>query len=146
VGTNKSAPLLNSKQQMLKNFATSHTFSGKLQVIDLNEALDLRLLAGIECKIEVMENFAARTDCGSRYMLVVYLLDEEFAMVDNFAYEERSSVAGTDGTWKSARHVFELGGGHSIRYVVFYHGGCDLRCWSGFYGCKVTNGSVKLFV
>lgn len=143
IGTAKSEPLLDQNNKLYKNFATWNKFTGKLQVIDLTHFVTKQFLANIHYKLEVKEYYAARTDCGSRYLLAVVLLDNGFNMVDNFTYEKRT-LLNPDGRWKLATHVFEVD--KPVRYLVFYHGGCDLKNWKGYYGSKMTNGSVRIII
>ena len=85
--------------------------------------------------------YAPRFDCGSRYYLKVYLLDDGYNLVDSYIFED-SFPQWCEAKWKKASHVFDVN--KKIRYVIFYHAGCDTQFWAGFYGSKMSSGSIRI--
>lgn len=142
-GASKTKPLLDANFKLMKNFVTSHRFVGKLQVIDVNDFITADFLRSIPLKLEVKEWYTSRVDCGSKYVLAVHLIDKNFNMIDNCIHEVRSAPE-TDGEWRLASHVFDIKS--PIRYIIFYHAGCDTKTLNGYYGSKMTNGSVKFLL
>jgi hypothetical protein len=132
--------ILNESNRPIRNFATSYKWTSKMQVIELNNDLITLLVAnGLGLKVTVGENYAARFDCGCRYQLRVLLVDDSLKIVDSFECNEKFPQW-SDATWKSVRHVFHVK--QPFRYIIFTHAGSDTQFWAGFYGSKITNGSV----
>ena len=92
-------------------------------------------------KIEIKENYAARRDCGSIYSLKCFLVSSDYKVVDKFIFEDTINL--DKAKWKEVQHVFNVK--VAVRYLIFYHSGVDTQFWSGFYGSKMTNGSVEIF-
>ena len=115
-----------------------------MQLIDLHEeCLIGKDLHKINAKIEISENYAPRFDCGSIYKICVYLIGDDFSLVDEFKFEENfQQWSQTD--WRQVKHVFDVK--KPIRYILFYHSGVDTQFWAGFYGAKMTNGSVRILL
>ena len=136
-------------------FVTSFKKGKRYQMIDLyNECLEdgkyklTHLLNDLFMhqltpKIEIKENYAARNDCGSIYGLKCFLVNSDYKVVDKFFFEDKMSKLG-NAKWKEVQHVFNLK--EAVRYLIFYHSGVDTQHWAGFYGSKMTNGSVKIFI
>lgn len=142
-GTAKNKQLLKKNKEPYKNFVTSFTLIAKLQVIDVGSFITEGFIEQYDVHLEVKEFYAARMDCGSRYILSVHLVDNDFNMVDNFYFQKRSLIE-TDGEWRIATHDFVIV--KPFRYILFYHAGCDLKFWKGFYGSKMTNSSVRICI
>jgi hypothetical protein len=136
-----------------KNFATSNSWTSKMQIIDLgwpmmNDDLAKILFAPPNgspdgLKVSVSESYAARVDSGCLYQLRVFLVDNSFKIVDSFDYTDEF-LPGTDFEWKSASHVFHIN--QPFRYILFTHAGSDIQCLIGFYGSKIRNGSVVVSI
>jgi hypothetical protein len=130
-----------SKQLPGKNkvFTTSYNKAVKYQIIDLDS--NNEIIAKIEPKIRIFENYAARFDCGSSYKLVVKLLDKNYEKIDEFIYED-TIQQWNDGEWMSIEHVFEKTS--NVRYISYGHTGKDTQFWAGYYGIKISNSSVQI--
>jgi hypothetical protein len=127
-----------------RKFATSYTLAEKMQLIDLyDECLIAKDLHLINAKIQVSESYAPRFDCGSKYNLCVFLISDAFELVDEFKFEERFEQW-SETHWREAKHLFTVM--KPIRYVLFYHSGVDTQFWAGFYGSKMTNGSIRILL
>lgn len=139
---NGSQPLLDNDGNKCKNFVTSYNLCSKFQIIDL-ESKDLLedLKRYPKCRIEISESYAPRWDCGSMYRIIVWLLDEDFKVLDEFKYDEMFED-GVDN-WHHVKHSFNKLP-PSLKYVIYYHQGIDRKFWSGHYGIKITNSSVKV--
>ena len=137
-----AAQFFNKNNKPCKKFATSYTLAEKMQIIDLyEECLLAKDLHTIEAKIEISEHYAPRFDCGSMYKICVYLIGQDFSLVDEFKFEERFEQW-SETFWRQVKHVFNVN--KPIRYVLFYHCGVDTQFWAGFYGSKMTAGSVRI--
>jgi hypothetical protein len=127
-----------------RNFATSYRLAEKMQLVDLyEECLIAKKLHLINAKIQVSEHYAPRADCGSKYNMCVFLISDSFEVVDEFKLEERFEQW-SETHWREAKHLFTLV--KPIRYVLFYHSGVDRQFWAGFYGSKMTNGSIRILL
>ena len=141
---NGSKQFLDKTNKLRKKFATSYTLAEKMQLIDFHvECLVGKDLHKINAKIEVSENYAPRFDCGSIYKICVYLIGDDFSLVDEFKFEERFEQW-SHADWRQVKHVFDVK--KPIRYILFYHSGVDTQFWAGFYGAKMTNGSVRILL
>lgn len=137
-------PLHDEDGKNIKKFATSYSMGEKFQVIDLNkECKGVDFLVKLNAKIEVSEMYAPRFDCGCRYYLKVYLLDDAFSLVDSFVFED-SFPQWSEAVWKKASHVFDVN--KKIRYIIFYHAGADTQFWAGFYGSKMSSGCIRILI
>ena len=136
--------LLDKNSNVLKKFATSYYWAGKMQLIELDQSIldfiDKCIEADLGLKLEVNENYAARFDCGSIYKLNVYLVNDNYEIIDSFQFQDQMPQW-SDAKWKLASRLFDVK--KPFRYVIFYHGGQDTQFWAGFYGSKMTNGSVR---
>jgi hypothetical protein len=131
--------------KVVKNFATSYREATKFQMIDLEtEGLTRQILDKMKLKIRIFENYAARNDCGSRYCLIVRLLNHKFEQIDEFKFED-TIAQWQSGNWHEVSHVFEIDS-NDLRYIFYYHHGSDTQFWAGFYGMKITNSTVQFLI
>ena len=134
-----------SSDNDIKMFATSYIEGTKFQIIDLkSEGLDYQLIKAIRPKIRISETYCARRDCGSRYKLVVRLLDDKFRILKEL-YREDKIQQWSDGELRKID--FELKDySNALRYIFYYHHGCDTQFWAGYYGIKITNSTVQVII
>ena len=136
-------PLLDEQNQMFKCFVTSYSMGEKLQIIDLYEHEKNRIIRQIDAPIKVSEFYVARKDCGSIYKLGVFLISEDYEIIDKFFYEDQMPQW-SDGEWKQASHTFKSC--KNVKYIIVYHAGVDTQFWAGNYGSKMTNGSAQILL
>jgi len=129
--------ILNASGSIAQCFATSYSLGKKLQIIKLNE----EHIGSIMPKVEIEEFYTSRRDCGSEYYLNVYVINSKFEIIDTFNFNETMPKSG-EGEWKNVNHTFDFK--EKFQYIIFYHAGKDTSYWDGYYGSKMTNGSVKL--
>jgi hypothetical protein len=141
---NGSEALFDINSNILKNFATSYYWAGKMQLIQFDDCfidfIDKFIESNLGLKLEISENYAARFDCGSLYKLNVYLINENYEIIDSFKFQDEMPQW-SDAKWMSAHHLFEVK--KPFKYIIYYHGGQDTQFWAGFYGSKMSNGSVQ---
>lgn len=136
--------LTNDNGATMKNFATSHEWAQKFQVIDLYEECPAaHWLDQLYARVEVSEKYVSRSDCGCQYALRVYLVNDQYKMVDSYKFNDRFAQ-GYSSAWKKAGFVFNIS--KKIRYILFYHGGCDSQFWAGFYGPKMSAGCIRITI
>lgn len=140
--------LYDSNKNVLKNFVTTFFWGSKLQLIELNDStydsiIKKCISKNMNLKLEVCEFYASRFDSGCIYKLNVYLLNKDFEIVDYFRFED-ILLQWSNPEWKLAKHEFKIE--KPFRYIIFHHAGKDTQCWAGFYGSKMTNGSVKFIL
>ena len=139
--------LLDENSKVLKNFATSYNWADKMQLIELDQStldfIEKCIDINLDIKLEVNENYAARCDCGSIYKLNVYLVNDEYQIIDSYLFTDQMPQF-TGGKWKLASNLFDVK--KPFKYIIYYHGGQDSHYWAGFFGSKMTNGSVRLLL
>jgi hypothetical protein len=141
---NGSEALFDANNNLLKNFATSYYWAGKMQVVELDQfIMDLVekcIETDLGLKLEINENYAARFDCGSIYKLNVYLVNVNYEIVDSYQFQDQMPQW-SEAKWMLASHLFDVK--KPFKYIIYYHGGQDTQFWAGFYGSKMTNGSIR---
>lgn len=141
-GINK--PLRNENNNIFSNFVSSYQPTDKVQVVDLYkeesiiELINNSLKNKVGLELFIGEYYSARSDCDSIYRLNVFLVDEKFKIIDQFLFNDENL---TKGSWQYISYNFRIK--NMFRYVVFIHGGNDKKFWAGYYGSKMTNGSVR---
>lgn len=139
--------LLDENSKVLKNFATSYNWADKMQLIEFDQStldfIEKCIDINLDIKLEVNENYAARCDCGSIYKLNVYLVNDEYQIIDSYLFTDEMPQF-TGGKWKLASNLFDVK--KPFKYIIYYHGGQDSHYWAGFFGSKMTNGSVRLLL
>jgi hypothetical protein len=139
-----SSQFIDENKKPRRKFATSYRLAEKMQLVDLyEECLIAKKLHLINAKIQVSEHYAPRADCGSKYNMCVFLISDSFEVVDEFRFEEKFEQW-SETHWREAKHLFTVV--KPIRYVLFYHSGVDRQFWAGFYGSKMTNGSIRILL
>jgi len=139
-----SNQFIDENKKPRRKFATSYRLAEKMQLVDLyGECLIAKDLHLINAKIQVSEHYAPRADCGSKYNMCVFLISDSFEVVDEFRFEEKFEQW-SETHWREAKHLFTVV--KPIRYVLFYHSGVDRQFWAGFYGSKMTNGSIRILL
>jgi len=95
-----------------------------MQLIDLNE-MDLLILNEIKPDIEISEYYTARSDCGCEYYLSVFLVGEQYELIDSFQHHDK--IEEMNSQWKCVNHVFKWSTLANkmtpVRYILFYHCG-----------------------
>lgn len=138
-------PVLDESEKMVKNFVTSFLPTAKLQIVDFTssyEVIKKMVQNKIPLKLALSENYAPRSDCSSKYRLVVYLVDydDQYQLVDKYEFSDELVA---DTKWECTKHEFLIT--KPFKYVIYMHGGCDNQYWAGFYGSKMTNSNLRLY-
>ena len=134
----------NKENMPCNKFATSYILAEKMQLVDLYKEFFLgKDLHKFKAKLEISEYYAPRFDCGCKYNLCVYLIDDNFKLVDYYKFDDEFAQW-SENTWKQTTHLFDIK--EQIRYILFYHSGVDTQFWAGFYGSKMTNGSIRIIL
>ncbi len=104
------------------------------------------MIEKLKPNIEISENYTARNTIGCEYYLKVFLINDDFEIVDFFKFQD--IISEFPAFWNHVSHTFLFDSlkYKSLRYVLYYHAGKDRRGWAGYYGVKITNGSVKLII
>lgn len=138
-----SKPLRDKYGKLYKNFVTSYRLVSKMQIIDLEENDLLKFIKqNIKCKIEISDSYAPRWDCGSKYGILVCLLDKNFNKLDEFQFNE-TFPQWDNAEWRQIKHTFE-NISSDLNYIIYLHYGSDTQFWAGHYGIKITNSCVKI--
>lgn len=117
-----------------RNFVSSFSLCGMAQVIPLATFLTRPGSA----RIEVSARYMARTDCPSQFALEAAMYSAELTELARFSSGALSAPA---DFWEPVKHIFAP---HALAaYVVIALKGRDERVWSGNYGSKVTDISVR---
>ncbi|CAF1088536.1 unnamed protein product [Brachionus calyciflorus] len=139
---NGSQPIYDNENKLIKKFATTHFMGSKYQIIDLEkEGVDRNVLKKLKPKIEIIDYYAGRHDCDSEYHIRVGLFDDNFKIIYSIAFDHLISQL-NNGKWHRFYQVLE-NYPDNLRYILFHHGGKDTQYWSGYYGVKITNSTVK---
>lgn len=111
--------LVDDSNKLFKNFSTS--FGEKMQLIDLN-SIDLLIMNQIKPDIEISEYYTARRDCGCEYYLSVFLISDQYELIDSFQHHDK--IEQMNSEWKCITHVFKSSVFKTpVRYILFYHCG-----------------------
>ena len=119
--------LLDNNGAMLRCFATSYSLAEKMQVVDLSEEGKFaEIYASLRDPIiEVSERYTCRGDTGpgAQYNVIVWLISDDFEIVDRVSYSDR--IDDLPCPWKTFSHRFSLKSDTSkpVRYIMFYHSG-----------------------
>jgi hypothetical protein len=130
----------------LSYFMTGFLVCEKMQVIDFKRELKLikwLLSQNVSIKLKCSEFYSKEEHKNSFYNLKIYLIDDDYNLIDRFFYVDH--LKGDRKGWLKVSHVFD-GIKKPIRYVIFYHAGQDTQYFSGVFGTKITNGSVKFVI
>lgn len=116
------------------NFVSSFSLCAMAQVVPLARFLTRPGSA----RIEVSARYMARTDCPSKFSLEAAMYSPELTELARFSSGALSAPA---DFWEPVKHIFAP---HALAaYVVIAVKGRDERVWSGNYGSKVTDISVR---
>lgn len=116
------------------NFVSSYYRCGMVQVVPLSRFLTR---PGEAC-IEVSARYMARTDCPSKFALEAGVFSGELNELARFSSGSLSAPA---DFWEPVKHIFPP---HArAAYIVVSVQGQDERMWSGNFGSKVTDISVR---
>ncbi|GLH14089.1 hypothetical protein R5R35_007962 [Gryllus longicercus] len=124
-------------------FSTSYIRCTKVQLIDLwAEGLSPIIMDELRPTIYVSEWYAARYDCASTYTLYVTLLNRNQQKL--LAFKQTKRVEQWLGSeWNKVEHEFK-NYCEGVRYVKFFHSGCDCQFWKGHYGSKMSRACVRV--
>jgi hypothetical protein len=137
----------NSNEQMdrLNNFFTGFLVCEKLQIIDFkNEKKQIKSLLNqnVTIKLRINEFYSTVKNKYSLYNLKVLIIDDDFRVIDRFFYSDQLDGSGDSSKlWKQVEHSFIVK--QPFRYMIYYHAGQDQQFFLGFYGTRITNGSIK---
>ncbi|XP_042347747.1 F-box only protein 6-like [Plectropomus leopardus] len=127
-----------------KNFVTSFSMCRKLQLIDLEkEGYNPSFMDHFQPDIRISDWYSPRTDCGSKYVICVELLNQRKKPVQTFAPETVYFQQWSEEKWNQMTHVFQ-NYGPGVRYIRFTHGGKDTQFWAGWYGIRLTDSCVEI--
>ena len=125
--TGSASKLIDETNNLFKNFSTS--FGEKMQLIELNE-VDAMILNELKPEIEITEYYTARSDCGCEYYLSVFLINEQYELIDSFQHHDK--IEEMNSQWKCVNHIFKWNYNIKtpVRYILFYH--CGIVCFTLF--------------
>ncbi|XP_074074552.1 F-box only protein 44-like [Macrotis lagotis] len=127
-----------------KYFVTSYSTCLKSQLVNLKaKGYWKELMDTVRPDIMIKDWFAARHDCGCRYLICVQLLSAKYVVLDSFEPPEVKIEQWSDAEWREVSHIFS-NYPPGVRYIRFQHGGSDTQGWAGWYGPRVTNSSITI--
>ena len=130
----------------LNHFFTGFLVCEKLQIIDFKAEKKLiksLLNQNIHIQLKINESYSTVRKKYSLYNLKVLIIDDQFNVIDRFFFTDQLDGSSVE-LWKQVDHVFSIK--QPFRYVLFYHAGQDSQFFLGFYGTRITNGSIKFVV
>ena len=101
-------------------------FGEKMQLIDLaSEGYFLypQFMTELKPDIEIYEYYRVHSSECCEYSLVVYLISNEYELIDSFLFRDKTEQNHSD--WKCVYHKFlnQNFKGSIVRFVLFYHSG-----------------------
>ncbi|XP_037629248.1 F-box only protein 44-like isoform X1 [Sebastes umbrosus] len=127
-----------------RNFVTSYGMCKKSQLIDLEkEGYNPSFMDHFQPDIKISDWYSPRSDCGSKYVICVELMNQRKQPVQTFAPETVHFEQWNEERWNQMTHVFH-NYGPGVRYICFIHGGRDSLFWAGWYGIRLTDSCVEI--
>ena len=143
----RNAELLRENGGSQGNYVTSYEWCCRDQFVDLRKyGFSQSIIDTLQPIIEVSEWFCPRHDCGSIYNLKVDLLDNQYHLVDSFAFTQTFPQwhgGGWELAWEKVIHQFKAYG-KGVCYVRFADAGKDTKWWAGHYGSKMAAACVRI--
>uniref|UniRef100_A0A8C2E3Z1 FBA domain-containing protein n=1 Tax=Cyprinus carpio TaxID=7962 RepID=A0A8C2E3Z1_CYPCA len=134
-------------ETVTKCFVTSYGLCLKQQLIDLKkEGYNEAFMDQLQPHIKISDWYAPRFDCGCQYEISVELLDRMKKPICTFQPEKVFFQQWNDEPWCEVSRITLTDYGPGVQFIRFTHGGVDTQYWAGWYGIRVTNSSVEIYI